>query len=529
MRPGNALVVACLLGAAALSAQTGPAMPRLQPSNGRQALFVDGRLFLILGLQWDCDTPFAAELMDPLFPQAARMGCNTAVLPLYWREIEPAEGRYDFSMLDHRIELARRNALRLALVWFGAYKNGSLNYAPEFVRSDPRRFRRARRPDGTLLYNFSCPTSAEMFAVERRALTSVFGHLRAVDGSRHTAILFQMENEAGLLETDRCYCPTCTQNFEQGGWSGREGPRAAEAFTAHSLVQYMDGLTAAVKAIYTLPVYVNAWLGSRDGVAGRDYPSGGPVERVLDIYARAIKHIDFIAPDIYRHQPEPFQAVCRGYSGRGWPLYVAEHSSGKNGRAERNVFYALAQHAAIGFSPWAIDRAFPDIYGAPYVSQLDGRWSEEAYDLRDSYVPIRDAMNPVAMAQNTARLRFLVQEGEDKEARLGFEGVVVHAIYHHRKAMARGMVVRLSDTEFVVLGTGFEARFLNPDGAGIPLAQVERGRFEGETWRPLLPIRREREDRSARRSAWWSRRSSGWCWTYRRGPTPGARRAAGDR
>ncbi len=472
-------------------------MPRLRDLNGRKVLFAEGQPFLILGLQWDCDSCFAPEIMDPLFPEAAKMGCNTAVLPLYWREVEPREGEFDLSGLDHRIEMARRNGLRIVLVWFGSYKNGCLNYAPDFVKKDTGRFRRAHKADGTALRNFSCPASTETFAGDRRALEAVFRRLKAVDAERRTVILFQMENEAGLMGTDRCYCRSCTAAFENGGWASREKERAAEAFTAHSLAKYMDELAGAVKSIYPLPVYINCWLGSKaTGVAGKDYPSGGPVERVLDIYAASIRNIEFISPDIYSHEPEPFRAVCRAYSGKGWPLYISEHSSGRGGRAERNVFHALGEHGAIGFSPWAIDRSFPDSDGQPFVHQLDGRWSEEAYDLRDSYVPIRDAMVPAALAQNTARLKHFVEEQGAKGARLEFGDISVQVTFRHRKGMARGMAIRTGETEFVVLGTGFEARFLTPDGRGIPLASVERGRFEGDRWRALLPIRREGEDRS---------------------------------
>jgi hypothetical protein len=472
-------------------------MPQMRQLNGAKALFVDGRPFLILGLQWDCDSCFSKENMDPLIPEAAKMGCNTAVLPLYWREVEPQEGKFDFAMLDNRIEVARRNGLRIVLVWFATWKNGCLNYAPDFVKSDQKRFRRACQANGTELRNFPCPSSRETFATDQRALQAIFGHLKAVDSVRHTVILFQMENEVGILGTDRCYCPICTKEFEDAGWSSREPERAAEAFTAHTIARYLDALSATVKSIYPLPVYANCWLAREHAVPGRDYPSGGPVERVLDVYAAAIKNIDFISPDIYVRGLDTFRAVCKGYSGKGWPLYVAEHGSGKDSRAERNVYYALGEFAAIGFSPWAIDTPFPDEYGPPLVDPLDRRWSEDAYALRDSYVPIRDAMVPLAMAQKTDRMRFFVQEeADEKESRLPFEGVVVHAEYHQRNNMARGIVLRLSKTEFVVLGSGFDARFITPEGQGIAMTRVERGRFEGNTWRLTLPVRREREDRS---------------------------------
>jgi len=484
-------------GAAATRSQPGgSAMPQMRDLNGRKVLFVDDKPYLILGLQWDCDTPVAPEISDPLYPQAAKMGCNTAVLPLHWQEIEPEDGKYDLRPLDHRIEQARRSGLRIALVWFGAYKNACLHYAPEWVKADVKRFRRVHKADGTPLLNFSCPTSAETLNRDRRAVEAVFRRLRTTDSNQRTVILFQTENEPGLLGTDRCYCSTCNRLFASGGWADRESDRAAEAFTAHHIATYLDNLSAAAKAIYPLPIYLNVWLGSKTGVPGKSYPSGGAVERVLDIYSGIVKHVDFISPDIYGHALQSFRGVCKAYSGRGWPLYIAEHSSGKGARAERNVYYALGEFAAIGFSPWAIDHPYPDIDGQPLVHQLDQRWSDQAYDLRDSYVAIRDAMAPIARAQNTDNLKFFVQEAEEKELRVTFGKVTVQALCRHPAGMARGMAVRLSENEFLVLGSGIHARFLDANGQGIPLARVDRGRYEGDNWRTLLPVRREREDRS---------------------------------
>jgi len=61
--------------------------PRLERIDGRVRLLVDGQPFLILGIQWDCDSCFSREEMHPLFPQAARLGANAATLPTYWREV----------------------------------------------------------------------------------------------------------------------------------------------------------------------------------------------------------------------------------------------------------------------------------------------------------------------------------------------------------------------------------------------------------------------------------------------------------
>jgi len=143
-------------------------------------------------------------------------------------------------------------------------------------------------------------------------LGAVFTHLMAVDGNDHTVILFPMQNEAGILGTERCYCANCTRLFEGGEWRKRYAERANEAFSANCIARYMDCLTESVKKVYPLPVYINCWLSFKNSnhVPGKNYPSGGPVERVLDVYRDAIQHIDFIAPDIYSHELGSFRYIC---------------------------------------------------------------------------------------------------------------------------------------------------------------------------------------------------------------------------
>jgi hypothetical protein len=98
-------------------------MPEIVRVDGRPRFMVDGEPFLILGLQWACESCFHVAEMNPLFAEAARLGANTAALPLYWREVEPEPGRYDMAMLDERLARAREHGLRLVLLWFATWKN----------------------------------------------------------------------------------------------------------------------------------------------------------------------------------------------------------------------------------------------------------------------------------------------------------------------------------------------------------------------------------------------------------------------
>jgi hypothetical protein len=229
---------------------------------------------------------------------------------------------------------------------------------------------------------------------------------------------------------------------------------------------------------------MNAWLdmACKNQRAGFDYPSGGPVPAVLDIYFKKIKHIDFIAPDIYQYGYKDFHYFCDQYAKKSNPLYIAECATGKGARAEKNIFYALGKYAAIGYDPWAVNRCCPGFMTQPLVNTVDGRWSDEAYELHKSYKMISDAMEPVVMAQNTPNLQTFVQEEGDNGVLLEFGDMDVEVFYDHPLNAARGMVIRRSEKEFVLLGAGVHVSFSKKGGARVSVSRVEAGRFKGDTW-----------------------------------------------
>lgn len=467
-------------------------LPRIETINEQARLLVDGRPFLILGVQWDCDSCFSAAEMNPLFPHAARLGCNTVTLPTYWREIEPEPGRYDFSMLDERLRVARANNLRIIPLWFATWKNACPFYAPEYIRNDPVTYRRAVDRDGKPTVSL-CPSSEVTWQRDRDALVAMMRHLHAVDSER-TVIMVQIENEAGILGSDRCYCPDCQARFESGGWEAQFGINAAEFFSAASIAGYIDRLAGEAKAVYPLPTYVNVWMApALGGTPGKDYPSGGAVQPVLDFYRQQCRHLDLVAPDIYSPSRRDFHDLCQRYCANGNPLFIAEHSSSVNGRAERNVFYAIGEFGALGFDPWAIDSPFPDRYSPPLVDSAGGEWGPQAAWLRDSYHAIGMAVEPIVDAQGSSRMFTFVQEAMEGGAAWAAEGCDVFIRYPTPEGMGRGIVIQLSAGEFIALGAGFEISFRmpRPECHPAPVKSAEWGYFKGDKWVSLHPMRRE--------------------------------------
>ena len=474
-------------------------LPEIVRVDGRPRLLVDGQPFLILGLQWDCDSCFCAEEMNPLFPHAARLWANTAVLPTYWREVEPKPDQFNFYMVDERIKQSRANGLRAILLWFATWKNACAFYAADYIRDNPDTYPLAldRRGQPTVSL---CPSSETTWQRDRNALVALMKHIREVDDA-HTVIMVQIENEPGILGSDRCYCPACTERFTNGAWEAEWGADAAEAFSVVSVSSYIDRLAAEAKAVYPLPMYANVWLSPAQGsAAGYTHPSGGAVPPMLHLARQQMQHVDLVAPDIYSTGYHNLDRLCRVYSADGNPLYIAEHSSSPSGRAERNVFYALGEHGALGFDPWAIDSPFPERNVPPLVDPIGGEWGIQAYWLRDSYAAIARAMQPIVEAQGTERLFTFVQE---EAVGAGFipahwsaDGCDLIISYHDRDGAARGMAIQQAHNEFLLIGVGFSVRFRRPGDSDqpIPIISAEWGRYDDDRWIRLHPIRRERPE-----------------------------------
>jgi beta-galactosidase GanA len=115
-------------------------------SAGQKVLTVDGKPFLILGIQLNNSSGFA-ETFHALAPAIRRSHANTVMVPLGWETIEPEEGRFDFSTIDGLIAEARAQKIRVALLWFGSWKNAKMSYAPAWVKRDTQRFPRVEDAD----------------------------------------------------------------------------------------------------------------------------------------------------------------------------------------------------------------------------------------------------------------------------------------------------------------------------------------------------------------------------------------------
>src|SRR3954466_6380782 len=96
-----------LIASSFAAAQPAP-LPRLETRAGRHALIVDGRPFLMLGAQVNNSSNYPA-MLPHVWPTIEALHANTVEVPIAWEQVEPIEGRFDFSFLDTLLRQAREH------------------------------------------------------------------------------------------------------------------------------------------------------------------------------------------------------------------------------------------------------------------------------------------------------------------------------------------------------------------------------------------------------------------------------------
>jgi len=121
---------------------------------------------------------------------------------------------------------------------------------------------------------------------------------------------------------------------ESGTWEEifGQGPHTDEIFMAWYYSQFTNTLVEAGKAIYPLPMFVNAAL-NRPGWLPWRYPSAGPLPHLMDVWKAGAPAIDFLSPDIYFPNIKHWANL---YTRQGNPLFIPE--TGMWGGAARALF-----------------------------------------------------------------------------------------------------------------------------------------------------------------------------------------------
>jgi hypothetical protein len=504
-----------LATAAMAVAQTAPAtpnLPHLQQAGHIKQFFVDGKPFIILGGQVGNNSGFPAQMAQAI-PKLVALHANSVEFPVYWESIEPTEGQFDFSDLDQIVQQLRAAGLRGIPLWFGAYKNGAMDYVPGWVKSDMTRFPRVIDAAGDPIRVLS-PHGQATLDADSKAFAAMMAHLKHADGDHQTIVLVQVENESGLLGSPRDFSAAGTKLFQDpvppalvsalgkqpGTWTDVFGSRLAnEAFAAWSVASYINTVAGAGKAEYPLPMYVNCWMGGSGtndrflefDRPGDSYPSGGPVTQMLDVWKAAAPNIDVIGPDIYHQSPIIYRTILGRYTRPDNPLMVVETGPGMV--FARYCFYALGDYSAIGFTPFGVDTGPGE--------EISPRFADMASNFR-----ILGAAAPaIAQLQAAGKLQAAVEEEAIPGRMLYFDhyDILVRFRPPARNSgqpltltgasvpSGRVLVGELSPDEFLIAGFDAALDFkpsLGSPFTGAQFLKVEQGVYENDQWKPTRRI-----------------------------------------
>ena len=341
-------------------------LPRIVEKDGRYALLVDGAPFLMLGAQSNNSSDWPGTL-DKVWPAIEYLHANTLETPIYWEQFEPDPGKFDYSQVDLILAQARAHHAHLVLLWFGTWKNGSQHYMPEWMKLKPEIYTHVTNKNGELVDSPS-PFAAAALEADKRAFTAFMKHLKEADGER-TVLMVQVENETGTWGAMRDYSPEAEKLFvgpvaaevlkatgktDAGpNWRNVFGTEADVNFHAWAVAKYVGEIAAAGKAVYPLPLYVNAALRDPFKGAPGTYESGGPTDNVLSIWKAEAPAIDVLAPDIYSPDTASYLKVLHLYHRADNPLFVPE-TAGSPRTLARFLFSTLGLQA-IGYSPFGLD------------------------------------------------------------------------------------------------------------------------------------------------------------------------------
>ncbi|MBN1782325.1 DUF5597 domain-containing protein [bacterium] len=344
-----------------------PPLPHLEQNNGRHALIVDGEPYLILGAQ--CNNSSAWPAMLPkVWTAMEALHVNTLEIPVYWEQFEPEPGQYDYHVIDTIIMQAREHDLRLILLWFATWKNGSNHYMPQWMKLQPGKYPNITGKNGRQVDSPS-PHARAALEADIRAFSAFMHHLREAD-TRRTVIMVQVQNEPGSWGSVRDYSPEAQKIFDSPvpsevlsaknispesnrSWPDVFGRDADEFFQVWHVASYIGRIAAAGKAIYPIPLYVNGSI--RDPLNPGwppAYEVGGPNDNVFDLWKAAAPDVDILAPDIYIADTEAYLKVLELYSRSDNPLFVPE-TIGFG--AFTRFFFAALGHGAIGYAPFGMD------------------------------------------------------------------------------------------------------------------------------------------------------------------------------
>lgn len=482
-------------------------IPEIRDLNGIPTLYVEDRPFFAYAGEVHNSSASDLQYMETrVWDKIEGLHLNTLLVPVYWEQTEPEEGRFAYDLIDGLLLQARQRNMRLVFLWFGLWKNGESMYVPGWMKRDSRTYFRVRSGNGEKLNTISpfCDAAVERDAA---AFADLMRHIREQDEDCSTVIAVQVENEVGLLGSERDYCASAEEMFAcripeeaaeayqtKGTWEEAFGEDAGEYFMAYYYASALEKIASAGRNAYPLPCYANVWLRQHPWYAG-SYPSGGPVKKVHRIWKAAAPSLFALAPDIY----VPYTAeVMEEYGYPGNPLFIPEVR--KDAVTASYCLYAFMNCHAVCYSPFGIEdlglspeeaeRPSAEVMAAlninPAVFETEGgrEYLSKTYRLLQGIEPL------YLKYRGTGRMQCYIKKSEtDAGAYLRFREyniVIDYLPAAPGKPLAAGVIFELDGNRFLLAGMMSRLCFFAKpnENSKVSFLKLQEGQMENGRWVP---------------------------------------------
>jgi hypothetical protein len=484
-------------------------------------LIVDGAPLLMLSGQLENNTisyPRDLDKLAAVLDICQKQNQNTVEIPVQWRALEPQEGKFDFSVVDALISGCRARNLKLDILWFGSWKNSESYYAPDWVINNTKRFFRAKKRKGGD-HGMVSAFCEEACQADIKAFSTLLKHVYEIDRKEHTVVLVQVENETGMFANESRDMSGPAQaaftgpvpaklmsylivrkgklrpHLEKlwagqgykpsGSWTEVFGPSiwTDEVFMAWHVAQYVERVTVAGKAVYPLPMYANAWLDG-DGKPG-DYPTGGPVAKMRDVWRAAALSLDALSPDIYG--PD-FQQVCNAFNVDDNPMLVPE------------AYYYEPSAVAPFYAFGEVDSM---LFGSYYIEGYG--WGPKApnpghlHPVKDTFAVLREMATLILKHQGTHAMTGFFQASDDDRFTKTLGGYNLEltgtrsaygrgqsaggAIFLKGAVPGGGLVLAVGRDEFIIVGRSLNVSFTATGGQKPHVISAAEGHYLKSVWR----------------------------------------------
>ena len=221
------------------------------------------------------------------------------------------------------------------------------------------------------------------------------------------------------------------------------------------------------------------------------YPSGGPEPQVGNIWKLAAPAIDIRGPDLYSpNQPDWIKWYRANDTDN--PLFIPETDST---RGAYHLFYALGQHDAMGYAPFAIDELLSS-------GNQPTKPEPANLPLAKSYATAAQLAPLILEYQGKGKMAGVVVSADDPQQKIELGDYVLTVSYPRSSRPAAmpapapapsgpppagAIFISVGPDEYVIAGSGQATVTFSPNTAGPPIAgvlSIEEGSFVNGRWTP---------------------------------------------